>query len=93
MNDNSQARPALNRSDVEAALARIAVATFMYYPEKATEEPGYLVDEDVDWAMGPLRAMDADEFERWRARVSAVISDASRDRRAFLADLMSLAED
>ena len=51
------------------------------------------MDEDVDWAMGPLRAMDADEFERWRARVSAVISDASRDRRAFLADLMSLAED
>ena len=66
MNDNSQARPALNRSDVEAALARIAVATFTYYPEKATEEPGYLVDEDVDWAMGPLRAMDAGEFERCR---------------------------
>ena len=32
MNDNSQERPVLNRSDVEAALARIAVATFMYYP-------------------------------------------------------------
>ena len=93
MNDNSQARPALNRSDVEAALARIAVATFTYYPEKATEEPGYVVEEDVDWAMGPLRVMDAAQYERWRARVIAVISDASHDRRAFLADLMGLAED
>lgn len=93
MNERSKGVTVLDRSDVEASLARIAVAAFTYYPEKATEEPGYVVDEDADWAMEPLRAMDADEFEHWRARVSAVISDAAHDRRAFLADLMALAEE
>lgn len=93
MNEQTKGTAMLDRSDVEAALARIAVAAFTYYPEKTIEEPGYVVDEDVEWAMGPLRAVDAVAREQWEQRISAVISDPSADRRAFIADLMELAEE
>ncbi|MGA1827898.1 hypothetical protein [Microbacterium sp.] len=93
MKDLTKGTTVLDRSDVENAFARVAVAVFTYYPEKIIEEPGYVVDEDVDWAMEPLRSMDAGALDQWRGRVNAVISDPTCDRRAFIADFMALAED
>lgn len=92
MNDQTKGTVVLEPSDVESAFARVAVAAFTYYPEKTIDEPGYVIDEDVDWAMEPLRSMDSRERARWRERVIAVISDPDCDRRAFIADFMALAE-
>lgn len=93
MNTQSKGAAVLDRSDVEAALARVAVAAFTHYPEKGIEEPGYVVEEDVEWAMEPLRMLDDRMREEWWVRFTAVIADPAADRRTFIADLMALAEE
>ena len=93
MNDQTKGTTVLDRSEVENAFARVAVAAFTYYPEKSIDEPGYVIDEDVDWAMEPLRSMDTADRVHWRMRVVAVISDPASDRQAFIADFMALAGD
>lgn len=92
MNTDPKGTAVIDRSDVEAALARVAVAAFTYYPEKSADEPGYVIEEDVEWAMEPLRMLDHEAREVWWRRVTAVIADPAADRRAFVADLMALAE-
>ena len=93
MRDQTKGITVLDRSEVENAFARVAVAAFTYYPGKSIYEPGYVIDEDVDWALEPLRSMDTADRVHWRERFSAVISDPASDRRAFIADLMALAEE
>lgn len=93
MKDQTRGSVMLDRSEVENAFARVAVAAFTYYADKSIDEPGYAIDEDVDWALEPLRSMDADDRGHWRERVSAVISDPASDRQAFIADFMALAEE
>ena len=86
-------RTMIERSTVETVLARVAVAAFQYYPSKATDELGWTVEEDVDWALAPLRSLPAGQNEEWRHRVREVLVNQAADRRAFTADLMALAED
>ncbi|MGX5773097.1 hypothetical protein ACWKWN_20340 [Microbacterium trichothecenolyticum] len=87
------ARTMIERSIVETVLARVAVAAFQYYPAKSTEELGWTVDEDIEWALAPLRSLSAERYEEWRERAREVIIDSTADRRAFTADLMALADD
>lgn len=82
----------LDRSHAEAILARVAVAAFTHYPDKAAQEVGYTVDEDVDWVMQKARAMDPSIVAEWRTRIAEVILNPDADRRTFIADLMALAE-
>lgn len=89
----SGASTMIERSTVESVLARVAVAAFQYYPEKETTERGWAVDEDIDWALAPLRSLAADHQDAWRRRAREVIIDPTADRRKFTADLMALAED
>lgn len=76
---------------VDTVLARVASATFAYYPGKNVEEVGYTVYEDVDWAMAPARGLDPLVRAEWRRRIAEVISNPDADRRAFIADLRALA--
>ena len=91
MNSQNKGSAVPQQFKVEVAFARVAVAAFTYYPEKSVEEPGYVVDEDVEWALEPIHEMDAADLGYWRERVRAVISDPTADRRAFLGDFMALA--
>lgn len=91
MNTRPKEPAVIDRSDAEAALARVAVAAFTYYPEKHTDEPGYVVEEDVEWAVEPLRMLADEAREQWRRRVIRVIVDPAADRQTFVADLMALA--
>lgn len=93
MNTQLKGAVVLDRSHVEAALARVAVAAFTYYPEKGIEEPGYVVDEDVEWAMEPLGTLDDRMREEWWSRFTAAIAISATDRRTFIADLMALADE
>ncbi|MCK6065776.1 MULTISPECIES: hypothetical protein [Microbacterium] len=92
MNTQPKGAAVLDRSDVEAALARVAVAAFTYYPEKGSEEPGYAVEEDVQWAMEPLLQLNTEDRADWWQRFTAVIADPAANRRAFITELMRLAE-
>lgn len=83
----------LERAEAEAVINITAVAAFTYYPDKTNDEPGYTLDEDIDWAVGPLRALDPLSLEAWRHRIALMITNPAADRQAFIADLMALVDE
>ena len=80
----------IDRTNVEATITRVAVAAFTYYPERATEEPGYTLGEDVAWCIKPLVGLQGPERGAWRLRIAGLITDPTADRRAFIRDITSL---
>jgi hypothetical protein len=83
----------LDRTQVDAAIYRVAIASFNYYPDKHLEEPGYTVDEDLDWCMRPLRPLPLEQQDVLRARVFQLITEPTANRQAFIKDLKSLLAD
>ena len=82
----------LDRSQVDAAVYRVAVAAFTYYPDRPEAEPGYTLDEDLDWCLRPLRRLPQAELRALRERIRALITDPSADRQGFIRHLKSLAD-
>jgi hypothetical protein len=83
----------LDRSQVDAVIYRVAVAGFTYYPDKTVAEPGYTVDEDLDWCMRPLRHLPEEDRAELRRRILELITEPSADRQAFIRHLKSFAAD
>jgi hypothetical protein len=83
----------LDRSQIDATVFRVAVAAFTYYPEKPAREPGYTLDEDLDWCMRPLRHLPDAHRGELREHVSALITDPVADRQAFIRRLQRYAEE
>ena len=81
----------LDRADAEATISLVAFAAFTYYPEKPIEEPGYTIDEDLDWCLEPLRNLPADEIAALRDRIRGLITGAAEDRQGFIRDLLARA--
>lgn len=80
----------IDRSDTEATLYRVAISTFTYYPTKQVDEPGYSLDEDLDWCLTPLSALPAETISALRSATERVITDPTADRRSFIATLSDL---
>lgn len=74
----------LDRSQIDATIFRVAVAAFTYYPDKAAREPGYTLDEDLDWCMRPLRHLPDAHRAELREQVTALITEPDSDRQAFI---------
>jgi hypothetical protein len=83
----------LDRSQVDATIYRVAVAAFTYYPDKQIAEPGYTVDEDLDWCMRPLRHLPQDDRAELRGGIHELITTPSADRQAFIRHLKSFGAD
>lgn len=83
----------LDRSQVDAVIYRVAVAGFTYYPDKRVMEPGYTVEEDLDWCMRPLRHLPQKDRAELRPRILEIITNPAADRQAFIRHLKSFAED
>lgn len=83
----------LDRTQIDATIYRVAIASFTHYPDKHIEEPGYTVDEDLDWCTRPLRHLPPEEREQLRARILQLITEPTADRQTFIKDLKSLAID
>ena len=83
----------LDRSQVDATIYRVAIASFTHYPDKHIREPGYTIDEDLNWCMRPLRHLPQEERDELRAKILELITDPSADRQAFIEHLKSLAAD
>ncbi len=81
----------IDRAEAEATLYRVAVSAFTYYPDKADFEPGYRVDEDVDWCSAPLLSLPPEHLDPLRATIRELITNPTADRRAFIATLDELA--
>lgn len=82
----------IDRAEAEATLYRVAVCAFTYYPGKETDEPGYRVDEDVDWCAAPLLGLPGPQFDEVRDQIRLLITDPLADRQAFISALGQLAE-
>lgn len=74
----------LDRSQIDATVFRVAVAAFTYYPDKSTREPGYTLDEDLDWCMRPLRHLPDIHRRELREQISSLVIDPASDRQAFI---------
>ena len=71
-------------------VGRVALAAFTYYPDKQTVEPGYTVEEDIEWAIEPLRILPGRKLDALRARVRLAIVDPSIDRQEFIRKISTL---
>lgn len=83
----------IDRTDVEAALYRVAISAFTYYSDKEAEEPGYAIDEDLDWCLAPIAGPLAGRRDQLRATIRVMITDRTANRREFIALLAALAEE
>lgn len=83
----------IDRAEAEAALYRVAISAFTYHPGKPDIEPGYRVDEDVDWCSAPLLSLPPEQFDSLRATIRELIINPTADRRAFIATLDELARE
>lgn len=85
-------RTMLDRSQLDATVFRVAVAAFTYYPDKPHREPGYTLDEDLDWCMRPLRKLSENLRRELREHISALVTDPAADRQAFIRRLQRYTE-
>jgi hypothetical protein len=83
----------LDRSQIDAAIFRVAVAAFTYYPGKPTQESGYTLDEDLDWCIRPLRHLPEADRRELREQIASLVTEPSADRQAFIRRLHRYAED
>jgi hypothetical protein len=84
----------IDRAHTERTLHRVAICAFLYYPGKPDAEPGYTVDEDVDWCLAPLSShLPGPELDDIRGQIRALITDPLADRRAFVASLAAAANE
>ncbi|MGE3193756.1 MAG: hypothetical protein AB7N70_33295 [Dehalococcoidia bacterium] len=83
----------LDRSQIDATVFRVAVAAFTYYPDKANREPGYTLDEDLDWCMRPLRQLSDLHRRELRQYISDLITDPNANRQAFIRRLQRYTEE
>ena len=82
----------IDRAHTEDTLYRVAVSAFTYYPGKETAEPGYRVQEDIDWCAQPLRDLPAEQRDEIRERIRIMITDPLADRQGFITVLSALAD-
>lgn len=86
-------RPMLDRTQVDATIYRVAIASFNHYPDKHIKEPGYTLNEDLDWCMRPLRHLPQEERDQLRAQIVELITEQTADRQALIKHLKSLSSD
>lgn len=80
----------IEERDTEAVIYRSAVVAFQYYPDRETAEPGYTIDEDLDWIIAPLRQLPQAQRDAIRAQALGLILDPTADRQPFIHDIKAL---
>lgn len=83
----------LDRANTDAALYRVAICAFTYHPNKHLDEPGYHLDEDLDWCLAPLAALPAVKLAVLRDTITTLITTPTADRQAFIRTLAALSDD
>lgn len=76
---------------VDAALQRVSLLAFLYYPEIHVDEPNYSLSDDVDFCMEPLNALDDTDLAELRQLTGRAIIDPSEYREEVFAALTALA--
>lgn len=82
----------LDRADTEAAIYRVGVAALAFYNERPADEPGYTIDEDIDWCMHPLAGLAEPNRSVIRGIIAATITDPTAGRQALVQYLARLSD-
>lgn len=69
----------IDRANAEAVKYRIATMALSYSAAKPDVEPGYSVDEDVQWCLQPLLDLAPDDFaDIYEAARSTIVDPTAR---------------
>jgi hypothetical protein len=79
-----------DRVHTEEVLYRAAVAAMTFYDGRSDDEPGYTVDEDLDWCMQPLAHLENPGRSVLRGIIAATIADPTNARQALVRQLAML---
>ncbi|MGZ0712555.1 hypothetical protein ACWPKO_29880 (plasmid) [Coraliomargarita sp. W4R53] len=80
----------LNSKTADDIIDRVAIAALKYYPAKATDEPGYSIDEDIDWCVRAFGDIPWPHAQRLRRGIRDVITDPTTHREQFTRDITNL---
>lgn len=83
----------IDRAHTEDALFRVSVSALRYYPGKPNVEPGYTLNEDVEWCLEPLAELPVSVVAELRRTIGLAIIDPTGFREALQEDLNSLADE
>jgi hypothetical protein len=71
--------------DSDEIIFRVAIAAFTYYDTKEADDPTYLVDDDVEWCIEPLRDEGYEtEADMLASEIRELIVNVHADRRGFI---------
>lgn len=70
----------IDRAQAEATTYRVAFAALTFYPDKPAVEPGFTIDEDLEWALQPVLDLPPTEFDLVRDVARATIADPTGHR-------------
>ncbi len=73
--------------DPDAILFRTAIAAFTYHPSRHLDEPGYDLDDEIDWCLEPAGNETGDDHRELREQLRELITNPNADRRAFIRKL------
>ena len=70
----------LDRDLADAALQRVSLLSFLYYPEIQVDEPSYSLSSDVDFCMESLVELGEQQRDELRQLIGRAIIDPSEYR-------------
>jgi hypothetical protein len=74
-------------------LQRTALAALFYYPEIGVDDTDYNLENDIEYCIEPVIAMDAADLAKLRAVVGHVISNPSAHRAELIELVIEFAPD
>lgn len=81
------------QDDIDDMLQRVAMAAIAYYPEVATDEPGYRLEADVAWCLSVLPDLAPAALTQLQEVVGQAITDPTRYRQALFGAVLELRTD
>ncbi len=81
----------LDRELIDAALQRVSLLSFLYYPEIHVDEPDYSLSDDIDFCTEPLNELHGADLDELRQLIGRAIIDPSEYREEVFEALTALA--
>ncbi|WP_137845793.1 hypothetical protein [Microbacterium sp. 2FI] len=91
--DTTKEAGMFDRSDAEAVIFHAAIVAFTYYPDKHLDEPGYTLDEDLEWCAGTMTDLPAGTRQELVDEIRMLAAEPTRDRQGFIKKVLSLVHD
>lgn len=81
----------LPQEQFDELLQRTALASLFYYPEIAVDDDDYNLQNDIEYCLEPVTALDSEDLDELRAAVGRVITNPSAHRTELIELVIELA--